>query len=154
LTLRVEINTDNIKKYAEAMKGAPAPFRREVDETIGRAADIVVKYAKEGVRVKTGKLRRSIRAVKKGMFEHVVEARTDYAAYVEFGTRAHDIFPKRKQFLHFFVDDKEIFTKHVRHPGTLPFPFLRPSIERVKPRLLQSLKEMFKKFFGKRLRLR
>ncbi|GAB2695925.1 HK97 gp10 family phage protein [Kitasatospora kifunensis] len=49
-----------------------------------------------------------------------------YAAYVELGTRPHEIRPVRKQAL-FWAGAAHPVGK-VDHPGTRPMPFLRPAL--------------------------
>ena len=50
----------------------------------------------------------------------------EYAPDVEFGTGPHEIVPKEKKALHFFIKGAEIFAKRVMHPGTKAKPFMRP----------------------------
>jgi hypothetical protein len=60
---------------------------------------------------------------------------TPYGAYIEYGTKAHDIRPKRAKALRFMVGHHAIvggeivFAKRVRHPGTDPMPFMGPASE-------------------------
>jgi hypothetical protein len=88
---------------------------------------------------KTGHLGRSIRAG--GLFsDHAsVEASVNYAAFVEYGTRAHIIRPRNGGFLRFAANGHSarltgsvrrggtaVFAREVHHPGTRPHPFLVP----------------------------
>lgn len=41
-----------------------------------------------------------------------------YAAHIEYGTRAHMIYPKDRQALRFYVGGASVFAKSVKHPGT------------------------------------
>lgn len=45
--------------------------------------------------------------------------------WIEFGTRAHNIAAKKGGFLSFMG----IFAKEVAHPGTRPFPHMRPALD-------------------------
>lgn len=91
---------------------------------------------------KTGNLGRSIRigAVSPTRAETVATA--SYAAYVERGTRAHDIRPKNKKVLAWAADGsarlsgavrtggKVRFAKRVRHPGTKAQPYMVPGAKK------------------------
>ncbi len=72
---------------------------------------------------RTGNLQGSIswRGLEGGAAE--VSAGAKYAPFVEFGTRAHRILPRKRKFLRFFRLGKEVETKEVFHPGTRPRPF-------------------------------
>lgn len=55
---------------------------------------------------------------------------TPYGAYVEYGTKAHKIYPKRSGgVLRFAVGGSIVFAKYVSHPGNAPLPFMRPAAE-------------------------
>lgn len=82
---------------------------------------------------------------------------TPYGAYVEYGTKAHRIYPKaghrmigpvregqtrratgkgphehivgRGIALRFKVGDRIVFARYVDHPGTAPLPFMHPAAE-------------------------
>ncbi len=60
-------------------------------------------------------------------FDHVnkVIANASYSADLEYGTKPHVIKPKNKKFLKFQIEDKEVFTKEVHHPGTKPLAIMR-----------------------------
>ena len=101
-----------------------------------------VAEAKILVPRKTGHLGRSIMPGPVGTDTAYVFARTNYAAYVEFGTRPHTIVPRNKKALRFAASKADarlsgsvrrggnaVFAKKVRHPGTKPHPFLRPGAE-------------------------
>lgn len=91
---------------------------------------------------KTGNLGRSIRigAVTPTRAETIAGA--NYAAYVERGTRAHDIKPKTKKVLAWAADGSARlsgavrkggnvrFAKRVRHPGTRAQPYMIPGAKK------------------------
>ena len=115
----------------------------EIDSTINNWVDKfleefckqVVEEAK--INLKTGghsvsgKLIDSIRYEKVSNNEYKIVVDADYAAYIEYGTRAHIIRPKNKKALKFQVDGKDIFAKEVHHPGTSPYPYMEPAINSV-----------------------
>lgn len=93
---------------------------------------------------KTGNLGRTIHlgAVTPTRAETIASA--DYAAYVEQGTRPHDITPKRRKALRWSHEEggsarlsgsprtgsRVRFAKRVQHPGTKPQPFMLPGAKK------------------------
>lgn len=85
------------------------------------------------------------------------KAMANYAAYVELGTKAHWITPKRAKSLRFAVGGSSgtrlsgsprsgaprasggkagiVFTKRVRHPGTKPQPYMLPGAKKAVDKL-------------------
>jgi hypothetical protein len=115
-----------------ALKDSPRGILRQWQ--IGTVAE-----AKLAVPRKTGHLGRSIRAGNLFSDHAVVEATVNYAAYVEYGTRAHIIRPRNKRILRFPANGHSarltgsvrrggdaVFAREVHHPGTKPRPFLVP----------------------------
>ena len=99
---------------------------RFVAEELQRRMFKVVLGAKRNCPVDTGLLRNSIygRVIRHG-FE--IGARTNYAAYVELGTRPHLIRARAKKVL---ANKRtgEVFGKVVHHPGTKAQHFLQNAI--------------------------
>jgi hypothetical protein len=55
---------------------------------------------------------------------------TPYGAYVEYGTKAHKIYPKAAGgVLRFAVGGSIVFARYVSHPGTPPLPFMQPAAD-------------------------
>lgn len=52
-----------------------------------------------------------------------VFASAEYAPFVEFGTRAHVIRPRKRKGLRFFSSGKDKEARVIYHPGTRPRPF-------------------------------
>ena len=82
-----------------------------------------------GPRVRTGRLRSSI--------THQIEvddrgpvarigSNVEYALYVEEGTPAHRIVPRRRKALHWPGAQHPVMS--VNHPGSRPYPYLRPAL--------------------------
>jgi len=116
--------------------------QKDILRNVGLAA---VREAKILVPRRTGNLGRTIRVG--GLTDSYVEVRAGgtsvvgYAAYVEFGTRAHLIVPRTKSILAWGGSRTlggrlrkgsraTIFARRVNHPGTKPKPFLIPGIEK------------------------
>lgn len=117
--------------------GEPRPFLRALQlETIVEAKRLVPR--------KTGYLGRSIVPGSITGRSAFVEARTPYAAAVEFGSRPHVIRPKRGSVLAWPADasgrrlsgrrrtnaGRLIIARKVNHPGTKAQPYLVPGAKR------------------------
>jgi hypothetical protein len=101
-----------------------------------------VAEAKRIVPRKTGTLGRSIHVGAITPTTALITASANYAAYVEFGTRPHEITPKARKALRFAASSggarlsgtprsgaDVVFAKRVHHPGTKPQPFLLKGAE-------------------------
>lgn len=130
--------------FVKSLRGASARFDTLVMAAIRRTVELAATYAKTSTRYKshTYKLRSSIEGTVMGGFGGVagagalggrVSANAPYAAYVENGTKAHDIHPRRKTVLRFVQNGTVRFARHVRHPGTAPRPFMADAKERATP---------------------
>jgi hypothetical protein len=101
-----------------------------------------VREAKLLVPRRTGNLGRSIHISSLSPQSVTVEASAGYAAFVEMGTRPHEITPRTKLALRFAASPggarlsgtprsgaPVVFAKRVHHPGTRPHPYLLPGAE-------------------------
>ena len=80
--------------------------------------------------VRTGNLRRTIHVGRVTDRSAETIASADYAAYVEFGTKAHEIRPRNKRALRWKVPGGYRFATRVRHPGTRAKPYMLPGAEK------------------------
>lgn len=128
------------------MFGAELEGEAEFAEAWGSATNIirdgaaqgVIRGVREGVaeakrnhtfKNQSGTLEESIQGTALGWrgdkFEGVIRATAKYASFVEEGTRAHIIEPRRADALGFVGSDGNLrFARIVRHPGTKPMPFM------------------------------
>ena len=125
----IEVTVQRLGLKIEAL---PDGLRRKLRRLVSdKLADYAYKIMKEKAPKRTGKLRKSIRKVRRG-FEAYVFPTAPYAVFVEFGTRPHIIRPVRAQALRFETRTGEVvFTRLVRHPGTKPKRFIRETVEEV-----------------------
>lgn len=80
---------------------------------------------------KTGALADSISAEETEETGIALVADVAYAGYLEYGTRAHDIYPRSAKVLHWNTGGEDMFAKVVHHPG-IPagkYSFLEPAVE-------------------------
>lgn len=89
-----------------------------------------VSEQKQLAPVKTGNLRRSIHVGRVTPRSAETIASANYAAAVEFGTKAHEIRPRGRKMLRFKGAGGIVFARRVRHPGTRKQPFMIPGAER------------------------
>lgn len=118
-----------------SLKGLPQ-LRRRID-AIGDLGPFMrdlalsaVSEQKKLAPVKTGNLRRTIRLGRVTERSAETIAGAAYAAYVEFGTRPHEIRPRNKRVLAWKgKNGKYAFATRVRHPGTKAHPYMIPGAE-------------------------
>ena len=125
---RVE-GTDQLLARLEAMGRTHGVLREAQIRTVREAKLLVPR--------KTGHLGRSIVPGRVSRDSATVEARTPYAAAVEFGTRPHIIRPRKAKVLAWGGTRRlsgalrkgsapTHFARSVRHPGTRAQPYLVP----------------------------
>ena len=129
---RVE-GMDALQRRLEAIGETHADMRALQLSTIHEAQALVHR--------KTGHLQRSIVPGPVTDTSAVIEARTPYAAPLEFGARPHVIVPKRAKVLAWGGDRRlsgtlkagskpDHFAKKVNHPGNQPYPYLVPGAKK------------------------
>lgn len=118
------------------IKGLPELERRL--KAIGDTGSFMRDYAilavgeqKKLAPVKTGNLRRTIHIGQVTKRSATTVASANYAAAVEFGTRAHEIRPRNRKALRWKGKaGGVVFASRVRHPGTRKQPYMVPGAER------------------------
>jgi len=110
-----------LRARLKAIKEAWKPVARKW----GRS-DVLLMRAR--VPVKTGKLRRSFRVT--SVSGKRVRVGGYYTAYfIDHGTKAHDITPKRARGLVFEAEGRTIFTRKVHQRGNRARPFRQQAAE-------------------------
>lgn len=89
-------------------------------------AEEVKDAAKTLVPVRTGNLKNSIVRYPAGTDTERIHAMAHYAAYVELGTRPHEIRPNSKSALYW--TGRAYPVSRVQHPGATANPYLRPAL--------------------------
>ncbi len=113
------------------------------EKVMRRLAIATVAEARLAVPRKTGNLGRSIHIGELTPSTATVIASANYAAFVEFGTRPHEITPNARKALRFAASAggarlsgtprtgaAVVFAKRVHHPGTKPHPFMKTGAEK------------------------
>jgi len=115
-------------------KGLPELQRRleAIDELGGYMRDLALDAITEQKKrspVRTGNLRRSIHLGRVTNTSAETIAGANYAAYVEFGTRPHEIRPRSKKVLRWKSGTSYRYATRVQHPGTRKQPYMIPGAE-------------------------
>lgn len=94
----------------------------------------------------TGNLQRSIHKEKPTRVSGILRTIVPYWVYVEYGTHAHTIKPKKGEFLKFTNHEgEEVYAKEVHIPSMPANPFVRRTAKKVKPKFLKYVEEEFAK---------
>lgn len=139
------------ERFAIARSRLNVELRRALDRTV----EVASMYAKQTrlFKHRSYELRNSVRTRVVGDmggagFVGQVSANAPYAGFLEFGTKAHAILPRRKKFLRFIQNGQVRFSRGVWHPGTSPRPFMRGAQERATPLFEQLVSEAFVRAFA------
>ena len=136
------------KAHKKVVAAYTKTLRGKMDDVLDAVADATETQTNEAtsrVQVKTGNTRASIgdRFEDEGL-TGITYVTSIVGVYLEFGTRAHIIRAKKAKALHFFTGGKEVFAKYVNHPGTKPYPFLRPAFKVASTQLMRDIDRIMK----------
>lgn len=127
--LEVVVDLRALDKLAKGLKGYRKMLAKELQQALTRTLLDIEATAKERCPVDTGRLRASITPDVVSATEGYVGTNVAYAAAVEYGTRPHEIRPRKARVLA-WKDRKSgelRFARKVNHPGTAAHPFLEPA---------------------------
>ena len=150
----------------QGLRDAPGRLQLQVATLMERTAHAIRSKAVALAPVVTGRLRQSIQVsvVSRDPLHIEVGPHTDYARFVEFGTRGgYFILPREKQALHWTTkvggwSKKGTWRKYkldsfaawvYRAYGNKPKPYMRPAIKAGLGRMGLLLTEIMEKTFGK-----
>lgn len=106
-------------------------------KSLETAALLVERSAREKAQKDTGALRRSIRSKVEGL-EGIIYTPLEYAPYIEYGTGLFAEGNGRKDVPWNYQDDKGNWHST---SGLKPQPFMRPSLDENRQKILEILKE-------------
>ena len=130
-------NLTGIKEVENALKTMDKHLRQNVGDEINASALTIQSSAKRLAPVDLGFLRNNIALVPIGDLTFSVEAKAKYSAYIEFGTGGQVSIPAGYEDLAMMFKGRGLRTINIR-----PQPFLIPSYENEKPKLIQRLKKL------------
>ncbi len=131
------LNLTGIKEVKNALKTMDKHLRQDVGDEINASALTIQSSAKRLAPVDLGFLRNNIALVPIGDLTFSVEAKAKYSAYIEFGTGGQVSIPAGYEDLAMMFKGRGLRTINIR-----PQPFLIPSYENEKPKLIQRLKKL------------
>lgn len=105
---------------------AGAHLDAAIDDFLGLIGDLIIADAKAIVHKKSGRLAASLVAEVHSKVLRVGSTDCNYATDVELGTAPHVINAKPGGALYWPGADHPV--KRVNHPGTKPYPYLRPAL--------------------------
>ena len=138
----IKVIADDLGTFAVKVENM-AHNQDKIQRAVNKSALSIEKQAKSNLTangsVKTGHLRRHTVAQIGRLEATIHTSNIKYAPWVEKGTGAHTIRPKRKKALYWAGASHPV--KSVRHPGSAAKPFLIPAFKQEKPKFIQNLKE-------------
>ena len=138
----IKIIADDLGTFAVKVENM-AHNQDKIQRAVNKSALSIEKQAKSNLTangsVKTGHLRRHTVAQIGRLEATIHTSNIKYAPWVEKGTGAHTIRPKRKKALYWAGASHPV--RSVRHPGSAAKPFLIPAFKQEKPKFIQNLKE-------------
>jgi HK97 gp10 family phage protein len=131
------INLTGIKEVENALKTMDKHLRQNVGDEINSSALKIMSDAKRLAPIDLGFLRGQISIEPVNDLTYEVEAKAKYSAYIEFGTGGEVRIPAGYEDLAKIFKGRGIRTVNIR-----PQPFLIPSYETEKPKLIDRLKKL------------
>lgn len=131
------VNLSGLKDIQDALKDIDGKLRQDVGDEINASALTIQNSAKRLAPVDLGFLRNNIALVPIGDLTFAVEARAKYSPYIEFGTGGEVNVPAGYEDLAIRFKGRGIRKVNIR-----PQPFLIPSYETEKPKLIDRLKKL------------
>lgn len=131
------LNLTGIKEVENALKVMDKHLRQDVGDEINSSALTIMSSAKRLAPVDLGFLRGQISIEPINDLTYEVEAKAKYSAYIEFGTGGEVSIPAGYEDLAITFKGKGLRKVNIR-----PQPFLIPSYETEKPKLIQRLKKL------------
>jgi len=131
------INLTGIKEVENALKTMDKHLRQDVGDEINSSALKIMSDAKRLAPIDLGFLRGQISIEPVNDLTYEVEAKAKYSAYIEFGTGGEVRIPAGYEDLARLFKGKGLRTINIR-----PQPFLIPSYEAEKPKLIDRLKKL------------
>jgi len=137
------INIKGLKETLAKLEQEGDDLKKQIDFAIAINSEAMASEAKQRVPVDTGRLKNSISASKLKPYLYEVVAQVDYAAYVEFGTG--NLFVQLPE--QYWNDLASQFKASPRKRlVNLPArPYLRPSVNRITPIMLQDIEQLLDK---------
>lgn len=137
------IKVNGLKETLAKLKDEGDVIKKQVDFAIGVNVEAMASEAKNRVVVDNSRLKNSISASKLKPYFYELVAQVNYAAYVEFGTG--NLFVQLPE--QYWNDLAAQFKARPRKRlvNLPPRPYLRPSVNRITPIMLQDIEQILDK---------
>lgn len=122
------IASADINALANALRDSAGQADVTTQNVLVNSANYLKGEMEARVPVRTGRLRQSIQVRVHGE-KVIIGPDTEYAAFVEFGTKPHVIRAKNAKALAFKMGGQTVIVRKVNHPGTKAKPYVRPAFE-------------------------
>ncbi|SDC46436.1 hypothetical protein [Geotoga petraea] len=145
------VGSKDIQKKIKQMKKNVGPEKRRI--MFGQATSLLKNYLQRlyDQELETSKIKNKL-FTEQSSDNGKLYTDQIHATFLEYGTKPHDIFPKRKQALSWYVGPKPkpqgymgdsgkwAVAKHVRHPGTKARHFFKRTLEDNENKILEIFK--------------
>lgn len=135
-----------MKTLAEELQRIQRELEKVSHNTLRKAGELGVKAARNTKLFKHGNnFEQKIQFQPEGSYQGKVESGAEYSGYLEYGNNqgGEIIYPKVANVLHFFANGEEVFVKHVKAHG--PLPFMDQAADEVEEKLPELWAEEFDK---------
>ncbi len=143
--MKIEIKVKGIEELKRNIGRYKSAFNQVLEAAVLAGCLPIQNEAKQRIRKKT-------RTTASSIHSEIVERRPSYAMgavgsdsevarHLEFGTKPHVIVPKNKKALYWPGAAHPV--KKVSHPGTPPYPFLRPAYDTKKNEAIENMRQVF-----------
>lgn len=117
----IEFDFSDLERKASALV---RDCQRGVAKAVATATSAGLSEARSSAPTDTGELRSKIDGQVLSSTSGEIVSRAQHSSYVNSGTKAHTIEPRRKSVLRFEGGDGPVFARRVQHPGTAAQPFM------------------------------
>ena len=136
--LQKKLNSQEIKRLiSKGVVRAAERYTQEIDKYIDAGKSFTPR---------TGFLQNSIGWRLLGKYQAKVFANAKYASFIEYGTHAHKIKPKRRKALRWEEEGQYFFAKSVWHPGSKEYPFFYADFDNRKKAVAREFIETIEEF--------
>jgi len=142
--LEVSYNVKAVEVFSRIYDRLKHFNKRFIDE----AGRLLISLIREEAPKKTGFLRESVRILDKGVKHVSVGPTAPYAIFVELGTKAHEILPRKAQALRFWIDGEIVFAKRVWHPGFPGKRYIQAAYEKAREQLPKLAEKILRELIG------
>ncbi len=136
----VNLGINDLQRVLGAFRTYDVQTRERLRATVQTSTANIMLGAKRRVRVRSGKLVKSITMFYDGVRNiGTVRAKSPHAHLVEYGAKATKELPSRKKALHSGALTGTGFAASANIPARAEHPFMRPAFEDEKPNLVRSV---------------